>query len=92
MQNHGYGYYAPHRYRKTLELALGLDIPFWPQLSNFSFYEDMYAQTSESFPGVVVDPDGKKVSFSANRFEEGLSDYSQRMAEPETFVLGHCAH
>jgi len=47
----------------------------------------MYAQTSENFPGVVVDPDGKKVSFSTNRFEDELCDYSQRMAEPETFVL-----
>ena len=44
---------------KALELALGLDIPFWPQLPNVSFYEDMYAQTSESFPGVVIDPDDK---------------------------------
>jgi len=72
---------------KALELALGLDIPFWPQLPNVSFYEDMYAQTSENFPGVVVDPDGEKVSFSTNRFAEELRDYSQRMAEPGTFAL-----
>jgi len=72
---------------KALELALGLDIPFWPQLPNLSFYADMYAQASENFPRVVVDPDGEKVSFSTNRFEEELSDYSQRIAEPETFVL-----
>ena len=78
----------PHKdVGKALELALGLDIPFWPQLPNISFNEDMYAQTSENFPGVVVDPDDKKISFSTNRFEEELSDYSQRMAEPETFVL-----
>ena len=47
---------------EALELTLGLDIPFWPQLPNVSFYEDMYAQTSDNFPGVMVDPDGKKVS------------------------------
>ena len=33
---------------KALELALGLDVPFWPQLPNVSFYEDMYAQASEN--------------------------------------------
>ncbi|MFC2002677.1 hypothetical protein ACFLV4_01840 [Chloroflexota bacterium] len=72
---------------KALKLTLGLDIPFWPQLPNVSFYEDMYAQTSENFPGIVVDPDSEKASFSAARFEEELSDYSQRMADPETFAL-----
>jgi len=72
---------------KALGLALGLDIPFWPQLPNVSFYEDMYVQTSENFPGVVVDPDGEKVGFSTAKFEEELGDYSQRMAESETFAL-----
>ncbi len=72
---------------KALKLTLDLDIPFWPQLPNISFDEDMHAQASENFPGTVVDPDGEKVSFSTARFEEELGDYSQRMAEPETFVL-----
>lgn len=37
----------PHtNVERALELALSLDIPFWPQLPNLSFYEDMYAQTS----------------------------------------------
>lgn len=78
----------PHtNVERALELAFGLDIPFWPQLPNVSFYEDMYAQTSENFPGVMVDPDGEKVSFSTAKFEAELSDYSQRMAEPKTFTL-----
>ena len=78
----------PHtNVERALELALGLDIPFWPQLPNVSFYEDMYAQTSESFPGIVVDPSGGKISFNTAKFEEELGDYSQRMAESETFVL-----
>jgi len=71
----------------ALELALSLDIPFWPQLPNLSFYEDMYAQTSQNFPGAVVDPDGEKVSFNKAKFDAELGDYSLRMAEPETFVL-----
>ena len=27
---------------RALETALSLDIPFWPQLPNYSYYEDMY--------------------------------------------------
>jgi hypothetical protein len=26
---------------RALELALSLDVPFWPQLPNYSYYEDM---------------------------------------------------
>ncbi|MFC1871240.1 methionine synthase [Chloroflexota bacterium] len=33
------------------------DIPFWPQLPRRSFLENMYAQYSEGFPGVVVKDD-----------------------------------
>ena len=72
---------------RALELALTLDIPFWPQLPNVSFYEDMYVQTSQNFPGIVVDPSNERISFNTARFEEELGDYSERMAEPETFVL-----
>jgi len=72
---------------RALELALSLDIPFCPQLPNVSFYEDMYAQVSQNFPGISVDPVEGKVNFNTARFEEELGDYSQRMAEPETFAL-----
>ena len=37
---------------RALELSLGLDIPFWPQLPHVSYYEDMYVQASEHFPGI----------------------------------------
>jgi len=72
---------------KALELALGLDIPFWPQLPRVSFYEDMYVQASESFPGIVVDLDGERISFDTAKFEEELASYSQKTGEPETFAL-----
>ena len=29
---------------KALDLALSLDIPFWPQLPNISFYEEMLSE------------------------------------------------
>ncbi len=47
---------------KALELALGLDIPFWPQLPKVSFYEDMYVQASQNFPGIVVDFENKRIN------------------------------
>ena len=31
---------------RALETALTMDIPFWPQLPNFSYYEDMYVQAA----------------------------------------------
>ena len=78
----------PHtNVEQALKLALSLDIPFWPQLPNINFYEDMYAQTSQNFPGIVVDSENEKVSFNTARFEEEIDDYSQRMAESQTFVL-----
>ena len=73
---------------RALELALSLDIPFWPQLPNTSFYEDMYVQTSQNLPGIVVDRDNEKISFDTAKFESELGAYSQKMAEPETFALG----
>ena len=41
----------------ALELALSLDIPFWPQLPHLSFYEDMYVQAGEHFPGILLFPE-----------------------------------
>lgn len=61
----------PHKdSRQALEAALSLDIPFWPQLPNLSYFEDMYVQASENFPGIVLDLDQRKLSFSMDRFME----------------------
>jgi hypothetical protein len=72
---------------KALDLSLSLDIPFWPQLPNVSYYEDMYAQTSENFPGISIDPDEEKIGLDTSAFEEGIDEYSQKMEDPETFAL-----
>lgn len=78
----------PHRdVGKALDLALSLDIPFWPQLPNVSFYEDMYAQASQYFPGVSLDLEGERVLFDTSQFMEELEDYSRRMAEPDSLGL-----
>ena len=72
---------------KALQLSLSLDIPFWPQLPNVSYYEDMYVQASQYFPGIVADADNKKISFDSSRFQEELNDYSEKMADSATFSL-----
>ena len=73
---------------KAIDLALGLDIPFWPQLPRVSFYEDMYAQTSENLPGISVDAGEERVTFDTGRFEEDIVAYSEKSGEPNTFALG----
>jgi len=78
----------PHRdIERALELALSLDIPFFPQLPNVSFYEDMYAQVSAGFPGITLDVEGEKVLFSRAKFEVELEDYFERMEEEDPFRL-----
>ena len=78
----------PHRdIDRALKLTLSLDIPFWPQLPHVSFYEDMYAQFSQHFPGIIVDEENRKLYFDFSRFEKELAEYSQKMEYPETFAL-----
>jgi len=72
---------------QALELALSLDIPFWPQLPNVSLYEDMYVQTSEHFPGIAIDFEKGRLVFKTARFEEELNDYFTKMEHPETYAL-----
>jgi hypothetical protein len=71
----------------ALELALSLDIPFWPQLPRVSFYEDMYAQMSEGFPGVRLDLEGERILFDTARFYEELPLYAEASSEPGYFAL-----
>ena len=72
---------------RALELALGLDIPFFPQLPKVSFYEDMYAQASQNFPGIEVDVPHERVDFNTEIFHRELIDYMEKMADAETFNL-----
>ncbi len=72
---------------RALELALSLDIPFWPQLPKVSFMEDMYAQVSEHFPGIRVDRDKRLVSFSIDKFYEDFEEYMPHWEEEEFFRL-----
>ena len=72
---------------RALELSLGLDIPCWPQLPHVSYYEDMYVQASEHFPGISIDVENQRISFDTARFNEELDAYAQKMADTATFAL-----
>jgi len=71
----------------ALELALSLDIPFWPQLPKLSFSEDMYVQAMEYFPGMVIDEDRQQIYFDTNRFINDIPLYIELEKDPTTFIL-----
>jgi hypothetical protein len=70
---------------RALDLALSLDVPFWPQLPNYSYYEDMYVQAAEHFPGIILDMDKRTLRFSMDKFTEELEDALLRFDEPNYF-------
>jgi len=72
---------------EALELSLSLDIPYWPQLPRISFYQDMFAQTSQNFPGIEVDIENRRLRFDTARFQQELLDYSLKIDKAETFAL-----
>ncbi len=67
---------------RALEMALSLDVPFWPQLPNFSYYEDMYVQAAEHFPGIILDLEERMLRFSIEKFAEELEDALLKMEDP----------
>ncbi len=68
---------------RALEMALSLDVPFWPQLPNLSYYEDMYVQAAEHFPGIVLDVEARTLRFSVDKFALELEEALSRMDDPE---------
>lgn len=70
---------------QALDLALSLDVPFWPQLPNYSYYEDMYVQAAEHFPGIVLNIEQRTLRFSMNKFIEELEETLSRFDDPEYF-------
>lgn len=72
---------------EALNLAMSLDIPFWPQLPKYSFYEDMYVQVSEHFPGMKVDEKEKRVSLDLELFYEELFEYVEKSENENIFKL-----
>ncbi len=78
----------PHKASsEAIKLALTLDIPFWPQLPKANFYEDMYVQVTENFPGITVDQREEKIKFNLEDFYVGLEDYVQNIDNGDYFKL-----
>jgi len=72
---------------QALADALMLDIPFWPQLPRLSYYEDMYVQASEHFPGMVLDLDKRTLAFSMDKFAAELEETLLHFDEPAYFDI-----
>ena len=72
---------------RALEMALSLDVPFWPQLPRYSYYEDMYVQASEHFPGIVLDTEKRTLRFSMDNFTNELEEAMAHFDEPEYFDI-----
>ncbi|MDA3918101.1 MAG: hypothetical protein PF690_14170 [Deltaproteobacteria bacterium] len=72
---------------QALKTALSLDIPFWPQLPNYSYYEDMYVQAAEHFPGIVLDMENKTLRFSMDKFIEEFEETMSHFEDPDYFDI-----
>jgi hypothetical protein len=72
---------------QALETALSLDVPFWPQLPNYSYYEDMYVQAAEHFPGILLDIDNRTLKFSTDKFAEELEEVLSNFNNPSYFDI-----
>jgi len=78
----------PHKdVDRALEAALYMDVPFWPQLPNFSYYEDMYVQASEHFPGILLDMENRTLRFSMDKFVKEFEETMAHFDEPEYFDI-----
>ena len=72
---------------RALEMALSLDIPFWPQLPNYSYYEDMYVQAAEHFPGILLDMNHRTLKFSMDTFIEQIEETLGHFDDPSYFDI-----
>jgi hypothetical protein len=72
---------------RALELALSMDIPFWPQLPHVSYYEDMYVQAAEHFPGILLDMEKRTLRFSMDKFIDEFEETMDHFNEPEYFDI-----
>jgi len=72
---------------RAFEMALSVDVPFWPQLPNYSYYEDMYVQAAEHFPGILLDLDKRTLKFSMDKFILELEESLGRFDDPSYFDI-----
>ena len=70
---------------QAIETALSLDVPFWPQLPNLNYHEDMYVQAAEHFPGIILDMEKKTLRFSIDKFIEEFEETMSHFEDPGYF-------
>lgn len=70
---------------QALKTALSLDVPFWPQLPNLNYHEDMYVQAAEHFPGIILDLEKKTLRFSIDKFIDEYEETMTHFEDPEYF-------
>jgi len=72
---------------QALKTALSMDIPFWPQLPNYSYFEDMYVQAGEHFPGILLDLENRTLKFSMDKFILELEETLAHFEDPLYFDI-----
>lgn len=72
---------------RAIDLAMSMDIPFWPQLPHYSYHEDMYVQASEHFPGIILDLKNRTLRFSMDKFINEFEETMAHFDEPEYFDI-----
>ena len=78
----------PHKdVDRALDVALSLDVPFWPQLPHVNYYEDMYVQASENFPGILLDLEKRTLRFSMDKFVAEFEETMAHFGEPDYFDI-----
>jgi len=78
----------PHKdVDRALDVALSLDVPYWPQLPLVNYYEDMYVQASEHFPGILLDVKGQTLKFSHEKFGAELEHTLAHFEDPDYFDI-----
>lgn len=78
----------PHKeMERALSVAMSVDIPFWPQLPKMDYFEDMYVQASENFPGIVLEPENRKLHFSTEKFYAELENALMNLENEDFFRM-----
>ena len=72
---------------RALEIALTMDIPFWPQLPRLNYHEDMYVQAAEHFPGILLNMEKQTLKFSMDKFIAELENIMNQFDSPEIFDI-----
>ncbi len=73
----------PHKtYKKVIDgIVKKFDFPYWPQLSNRGFVENMYVQFSEGMTPLSVDFDNEKLFFNTKDHNGLYAWYEKLLAE-----------